>query len=138
MIGYVYVRDIPKLIVSGAVALLVLVGIGAVLIKMPGLIGFLRRSPDWVGLGIVLLVFCGSIAAGQWVWKRMEDRWPTHASNRHVREVMDLYKHSIEADKYSRSKPRSWNIPVEHFRHIGIETIEVTVTRTQGLVATAS
>ncbi len=106
MIGFIYVRDIPKMIVSGAIALLVLVGVGSVVVNLPGFMDLLGRSPDWVGIVIALLMFWGSISVGHWFWEWIECHFPARKTQTHVREVNDIYFHSMKRDREALNEKR--------------------------------
>ncbi len=105
MIGFIYVRDIPKIIVSLVVAVLLLWGVVGGALSIPGFPELVRRAPEWVDLAIVLLLFWASMVAGNYIWELIDYHLPdSPRRSRHVSEVMELYKHSIAADVAARSQ----------------------------------
>ena len=107
MIGFIYVREIPKMIVSGAIAVLLLGGVIGGALSIPDFPELARRAPEWVDLAIVLLLFWASMAAGNYIWELIDYHLPdSPRRSRHVSEVMELYKHSIAADVAARSQHR--------------------------------
>jgi hypothetical protein len=99
MIGFIYVRDIPKLIVSVVVVLFVFGAIIGGALCIPGFPELARRAPEWLDLVVVLLLFWASMAAGELVWEWVDFHLPdSPRQKRHVSEVMELYKHTMQRD----------------------------------------
>jgi hypothetical protein len=70
MIGFIRVSDIPKMLVSFVVGIVLIGGFFWVLASFPNLL----KLPEWVFIGIMLLILWVSFSAGEYIWERIRDR----------------------------------------------------------------
>jgi hypothetical protein len=89
MIGYVYVRDIPKLIVGIMVSLIVFVAVFSVLWNIPGFMDLFRSLSEWVGTCVFLLLLGGSMWAGLWCGEAFDHHFPPTQPPEQLRQVID-------------------------------------------------